>query len=193
MNALLLAVSIAAALSVPALAQKAPVAAAPAKADAVSPDAAMAAVDAASKEAAGAQQRIGSIPVEFARVLIAMPYGPEGAAPRNPTQAQVDQYIAAKRAYWTRVHDSIAKELAATPEDEPLDEAVSYIGPNTARRIGLSHHLVDCNKILADLEQDAKVDASTPGQQIIDRKAAFFTDLAPRPAPPRDEYQGPCP
>jgi hypothetical protein len=193
MNALLLAVSIAAALAVPALAQKAPVAAAPAKADAMSPDSAVAAVDAAAKEAAQGAARIGGIPVEFARALIVMPYGPEGAPPRDPTEEQVRRIIAAKRAYWTRVHDSIAQELAKTPDDEPLDEAVSYVGPNTARKMALSHHLVDCNKILADIEADATVDAKTPGQSIIDRKKALFDALAPRRAPADDGYRGPCP
>jgi hypothetical protein len=152
----------------------------------------MAEVDAASKEAAKSAERIGNVPVELARATIMIPYASE-KLPGDPSPDQLQRIIAAKRAYWTRVHDSIAKELAATPEDEPLDEAVSYIGPNTQRRIGLSHHLVACNKILADIEQDAKIDAGTPGQQIIDRKKAFFQELAPRRAPADDGYRGPCP
>lgn len=192
MNILLLAVSVAAALAVPALAQKAPVAAAPAR-DSMSPDQAMSVVDAAVKEAGS--RNLDSVPVEFARALIVMPYGPqviEEDRPENPTAQQVKISLGAARAFWTRVHDALARELANTPDDEPIDEAISYVGPNTARKMALSRHLQDCNRILADIAADEKVDSATPGQSIIDRKKALAQELAPRRAK-SDDRHGPCP
>ncbi|MDP3540885.1 MAG: hypothetical protein Q8T11_00295 [Elusimicrobiota bacterium] len=143
--------------------------------------AAASAVDMAAENA----ERISSVPVEFAWVMMTLPYGSEEKAVKaNGTKEDVEKAVIANRAHWKAVSAALIGERERLAQSLQSGEAPTE---ELLRVATLSTQIMRlsfvCDAIVADAEKDAAlaksigVQETESRQELLKRKAGLFKTL----------------
>jgi hypothetical protein len=149
----------------------------------ISAEAAKQAVAGASARAAEALKTLSTVPVEFAGVLTAMPYGSEPVK-EVKTMPELSAALDAKAAYWKAVTGALKAEQGRLSDE--IDEMSRNGGDGVDQAVVRSAGLMRLSILSEAIEGDVAADKafigsglkSESGQKVIERKTALAKRLA---------------